>query len=603
MEKQPPLPKTIIPFFWYFIRPKWASVLIILLCPLVWAVVTSLNPYVLKIVIDTVVNFKGDPQDVWTVAAFPVILFILLQVFLDIAMRLEEWVKLKTIPPMKAHMRAKMFDYVQLHSYGYFQEKLSGSLSNKVLDMVRGFENMFVCISFTFLPIIITAAISIFLLWTVHYWFALFVAFWFITYLGITGIYSLKCIKVSDEHSEVNSLLSGKIVDTFRNMATVRLFARRKYENDYLDRYQKQEVKKATTLSKELLKVHIFQGIASTILFSLSLILFIQTWQYGWVTVGDFTFVMSTTFSLLILTWWTAEQFVVFFKDLGLSRQALSLVNVSHEITDAPDAKQLIVTEGRIEFNNVTFNYAPHKNIFYEKNIVIEPGENIGLVGLSGSGKTTFVHLMLRFFDIQSGKILIDGQNIAEVTQSSLREQIAMIPQDTMLFHRTLMENIRYGNIDATDQEVIEASKKAACHEFIDDLPEKYNSIVGEGGVKLSGGQRQRIAIARAILKKAPILILDEATSALDSATERLIQDSIWELMQGRTTIVIAHRLSTLARLDRILVFEDGEIVESGTHDELLEKEGHYASLWELQSDGLIPGDEDLYEEEEDQEE
>lgn len=306
---------------------------------------------------------------------------------------------------------------------------------------------------------------------------------------------------------------------------------------------------------------------------------------------------------MLILTWWTAEQFVIFFKDLGLSRQALSLITVPHEIVDAPNAKPLIVNEGKIEFHNVTFNYAPHKNIFYEKNIIIEPGENIGLVGFSGSGKTTFVHLMLRFFDIQSGKILIDGQDISKVTQASLREHIAMIPQDTMLFHRTLMENIRYGREDASEKEVIEASKKAACHEFINDLPEKYHSIVGEGGVKLSGGQRQRIAIARAILKKAPILILDEATSALDSATERIIQDSLWELMQGRTTIVIAHRLSTLSRLDRILVFEDGEIIESGTHDELLEKCGHYASLWELQSDGVIPGNEDLYDEEEDDEE
>lgn len=602
-KKSVGLPRTVFPFFLVFIRPHWKKIAVMIACPMIWALISSLNPYVLKLVIDSVVGFKGDLKDIWSAAGVPVFLFIALQVILDLAMRIEEWVKLRTVPGIKAEIRAKMFDYVQLHSYGYFQEKLSGSLSNKILDMVRGFEEMFVCISFTFLPIAVSALISVVLLWTVHYWFALFMFSWILVYLLITGLCAQRCIRVSDEHSEANSLLSGKIVDTFRNMATVRLFARRNYENEYLDRFQKLEVQRATALGKELLKVHIFQGIASTLLFSLSLVIFIMTWQKGWVTVGDFTFVMTTTFSMLIMTWWTAEQFVSFFKDLGLSKQALKLITVPHGIVDAPDAKPLVATEGKIEFVNVTFTYAPDKNIFYEKNLTIPSGENVGLVGLSGSGKTTFVHLLLRFFDIQGGKILIDGQDISKVTQQSLREQIAMIPQDTMLFHRSLMENLRYGRENATDEEVIEASKRAACHDFIKELPEGYNSIVGEGGVKLSGGQRQRIAIARAILKKAPILVLDEATSALDSATERWIQDSLWDLMQGHTTIVIAHRLSTLSRLDRILVFEDGEVVESGTHDELLEKKGHYARLWEIQSDGMLPGGEELYEEEEEEEE
>jgi ATP-binding cassette, subfamily B, bacterial len=226
---------------------------------------------------------------------------------------------------------------------------------------------------------------------------------------------------------------------------------------------------------------------------------------------------------------------------------------------------------------------------FKNKSITILPKEKVGLVGFSGSGKTTFAHLILRFFDIQGGEILIDGQNITGVTQESLRENIAMIPQDTFLFHRTLMENIRYGREDATDEEVIEASKKAACHDFILEIKDGYNAIAGEGGLKLSGGQRQRIAIARAILKKAPILILDEATSSLDTSTERKIQRSLEELMKDKTTLVIAHRLSTLSHLDRILVFKDGVIVESGKHYELLLKKGHYAHLWELQSNGLLP--------------
>lgn len=592
MAQHPPLPKKLLPFLWHFTRPEIGKLLLALLCPVVWAFITSANPYVLKIVIDSVVNFSGNPQDVWTVAAVPVLLFIFLQFVLDLAMRLEEWILVLIIPSTKAKMRAAMFDYALQHSHRYFQDSLAGSLSNKVLDMVRGFENMFISITSTFIPIILSALISIALLWTVHFWFGLFVLIWFIAYLIITSYFSLRCVKVSDEHSESNSVLSGKIVDAFRNMAAIRLFARRNFENSYLNKYQDAEVRRAKILGIELIKVHFFQGIASTFLFCFSLVLFIFSWQSGWVTIGDFTFVMTTSFSLMILTWWMASQFVVFFKEIGVSRQALSLVSVPHEITDAENASQLAVTAGKIEFDNVTFNYISGKDIFQEKSIVIHPGEKVGLVGFSGSGKTTFLHLILRFFDVLDGKILIDGQDIAQVTLKSLREQIAVIPQDTMLFHRTLMDNIRYGKESATDQEVIEASRQAACHEFISELPEGYRSVVGEGGIKISGGQRQRIAIARAFLKKAPILVLDEATSALDTATERKIQKSLWKLMQRSTAIVIAHRLSTLSMMDRILVFDNGVIIESGTHSDLLKSGGHYAHLWELQSDGHLPDNE-----------
>lgn len=240
-------------------------------------------------------------------------------------------------------------------------------------------------------------------------------------------------------------------------------------------------------------------------------------------------------------------------------------------------------------FNKVHFRYKKASSIFTDKSIVINPGEKVGLVGFSGSGKSTFVNLILRFFDIDSGQILIDGQDIKKVTQESLRSHIAMIPQDPVLFHRTLMENIRYGRIEATDAEVIECSKKAHCHEFIEKLAEGYQALVGERGVKLSGGQRQRIAIARALLKNAPILILDEATSSLDSVTENYIQESLKLLMCARTTIVIAHRLSTLFDMDRILVFCDGSIVEDGTHKELIAiEDGHYAELWNMQAGGFF---------------
>ncbi len=256
---------------------------------------------------------------------------------------------------------------------------------------------------------------------------------------------------------------------------------------------------------------------------------------------------------------------------------------------DAPGAIPLKIAKGEIAFENVTFNYIPEHNIFEDKNLKISAGSKVGLVGFSGSGKTTFANLILRYFDVESGMITIDGQDISKVTQESLRAQIAMIPQDTSLFHRSLLENIRYGRLDAPDHEVIDAAKKAHCDEFIDILPEQYHTTAGERGVKLSGGQRQRIAIARAILKNAPILILDEATSALDSVTEKKIQDGLKHLMDRRTCIVIAHRLSTLCGMDRILVFKEGKIIEDGSHKELIKANGHYAHMWKMQAGGFLP--------------
>ncbi len=256
---------------------------------------------------------------------------------------------------------------------------------------------------------------------------------------------------------------------------------------------------------------------------------------------------------------------------------------------DQANAVPLSVSRGRNHFKDVTFRYKDQNELFKDKNIVLRSHDKIGLVGFSGSGKTTFINLILRNYNIESGTILIDGQDISKVTQESLREKISMIPQEPALFHRTLMENIRYGRLDATDEEVMEAANKARCHDFIMKFPDGYRTQVGERGAKLSGGQRQRIAIARAILKNAPILILDEATSALDSVTEKEIQEGLDIAMRAQTVIVIAHRLSTLSGMDRILVFHEGKIVEDGTHKELIKTNGHYKKLWEMQVGGFIP--------------
>lgn len=379
----------------------------------------------------------------------------------------------------------------------------------------------------------------------------------------------------------------------------MRLFARNRFESRYLSFFQKDELHKQWQSLWYIEKMKIALGIACFLGAGIVLNWYmLYSWQQGRLSTGEVVFIFNTTWNITMMAWLAGLELPNLFKEIGICRQALTIIQDPHDINDSSHAKPLQVAKGEIIFDRVTFRYLHHQNLFQDKNIIIEAGDKVGLVGFSGSGKTTFANLILRYYDIQSGRILIDGQDISQVTQDSLREQISMIPQDPTLFHRSLMENIRYGRLDATDEEVIEASKKAHCHEFIQKMPEKYHALVGERGVKLSGGQRQRIAIARAILKNAPILILDEATSALDSVTEKEIQEGLEILMQNHTTLVIAHRLSTLSGMNRILVFKDGKIVEDGTHEELLQAQDHYAQMWDMQAGGFLPDLPDQYDEE-----
>ena len=307
------------------------------------------------------------------------------------------------------------------------------------------------------------------------------------------------------------------------------------------------------------------------------------------VTTGDFALILGLSIETGYTIWCTIFEFNEFNKVAGRCKQSLMALILPLDIPDKPGAVALQCEQGQINFNQVKFDYHGARSLFQHQSIEIQAGQKVGLVGYSGGGKSTFVHLMLRLYEVAEGAILIDGQDIRSVTQDSLRAHIAMIPQDPSLFHRSLMDNIRYANRYATDEEVFDAAKKAHAHEFITKLLKGYASIVGEKGVKLSGGQCQRIAIARAFLKKAPILILDEATSQLDAVTENLIQESLYALMQGKkTTLIIAHRLSTLLHMDRILVFDKGKIVEDGTHHHLLAQNGLYKQLWDAQVDGFL---------------
>lgn len=573
------------------IKPyKW-QVMAMGLIALYWAISNSLTPYVLKLVIDRVVAFEGDKSAVLGAVKPYVLLYMVLWVGIAIDMRCLDWVKLKMFPSLRFDIITKMFAYLGQHSHRYYQNNFAGSLSNKITDMQNGAINIFTTLD-DGLAQCMGLCIAIITMLLVHPVFALILFIWALSFLAIAACFFKPVRDLSDIFATSKTSLVGKMVDCISNMGNVRLFARHGYENELIQAATGDTIRKDRTMQWAIIKMRIFWDVSIIVLIGINIYVLVHMYSKNQVSVGDFSFIISLSISIFYNLWYLASQFVNFAEELGKCQQALSIITASHEIVDEMHAKPLYVAKGRIAFDRVSFHYGEGAHLFKNKSIVIEPGQKVGLVGFSGSGKSTFVNLILRLFEVESGEITIDSQNINAITQASLRGNIAMIPQDVSLFHRTLMDNIRYGRVDASDFEVIEASKKAHCHEFISQLTEGYQSLVGERGIKLSGGQRQRIAIARAILKNAPILILDEATSALDSVTEKYIQEALHNLMVGRTTIVIAHRLSTLSEMDRILVFDKGQIIEDGNHQELIAANGHYAHLWQMQAGGFLPSEE-----------
>ena len=596
MEK---LPKTLFSFFLYFLKKqKWTLFFIQIGC-LAWALDHTLWPVVLEHMIDTFTNHLGDRSDIVSELK-PILIFgVALWIINEIGFRLAGVLFAKFTPALEASVRMSVFDYVQRHSYRYFSNQFAGSLSNKINDLPQSMSRMIQLITVIFVPVLVAIIISTTLFFFLKPIFAVILLSWIFIHMSVCLLSAKRCDHLAHIHAESVSHLSGKIVDSLSNNLNVKLFARFDAEKEYLNIHQEREKAAQRTSLMFIEKIKFILGAFSFLFPGVLMTSFIiLSWKNNQITTGEVIFTLNTSWNITMMVWFAGLELPNLFKEIGISKQALSLIQTPHEISDHPDAKELVVTKGEIIFDHVTFYYSKAKALFKDKMLTIHPGERIGLVGFSGSGKTSFINLILRHFEVDKGQILIDGQNISKVTQNSLRNAIAMIPQEPVLFHRTLMENIRYGNPKVTDADVIDACQKAHCHEFIMKMPDGYQTYVGERGLKLSGGQRQRIAIARAILKNAPILILDEATSALDSITEKHIQEDLNELMKGRTVIVIAHRLSTISALDRILVFDNGEVVEEGTHQELINLGKGYAHMWHMQAGGFISESEEDEDEE-----
>ena len=481
------------------------------------------------------------------------------------------------------------FAFLHRHSFGFFIDNFVGSLVKKVKWFGRAFEVISDRLLWDLLPLVANVGIIIYVLSRRDYRLALGVVAWLIIFLIVNGFFVRYKLRYDVLRSQAETRTTGFLADTITNQSTVKLFGGYRREVGGFGKIS-EDLRRLRKLTWDLGSLfEAVQGLLMTLLEIAILFMAIRLWQKGILTVGDFVLIQAYLINIFARIWDFGKIIRQIYESLADAEEMTVILETPHEITDAPGATALVVPEGRMQFQRVDFNYRQTRQVFKRFTLEVLPHERLALVGPSGAGKTTLIKLLVRMHDVTAGRILIDGQDIVRVTQQSLRKNISLVPQDPILFHRSLLENIRYGRPEASDEEVIAAAKAAHCHEFISSLTDGYQTYVGERGVKLSSGERQRVAIARAILYNAPILVLDEATSSLDSESERLIQDALDTLMVGKTVIAIAHRLSTIKRMDRIVVIDSGIIVEEGSHQQLVQKTGGlYQHLWKLQAGGFI---------------
>ncbi|HEX3099618.1 MAG TPA: ABC transporter ATP-binding protein [Patescibacteria group bacterium] len=485
----------------------------------------------------------------------------------------------------KRDLYRSCYNYVLNHSSGFFSNNFVGGLVSKMGRYDRAFETIADEIIFGAGRAILYLVI-IFIVLLVNIPVAgLVIGVWIVFHLTVSLYLNKFRFKYDLASSAQDTIVTGHLADTITNANTIKVFAsegKEKHGFSLLTQEQFVRRLKSWDISNY---IDIFSGSSMIILEVALMYVAVKLWQVDKITVGDFVLLQAYMLTVIHNIWGIGRNMRQLYQSMADANEMTEMLMTPHEVQDWAASQILQVKAGAIAFKDATFSYKEQTTIFEKFNLAIAGGERVALVGPSGGGKSTIVKLLFRFYDLNSGSIEIDGQDISKVTQVSLREQVSLVPQDPILFHRSILENIRYAKPEATQSEVIAAAKAAHCHEFIEQLGQKYETLVGERGVKLSGGERQRVAIARAILKNAPILVLDEATSSLDSESESLIQDALKTLMHGKTTIVIAHRLSTIMAMDRIVVIEDGKITEQGKHEELLKaQEGKYQKLWHIQS-------------------
>ncbi|ETX29626.1 ABC transporter ATP-binding protein [Roseivivax isoporae] len=543
---------------------------------------------------------SGSPSQVWADHGWALVALAVFILVLRPALQAADVLFLNNaiMPNYGTLFRWRAHRHVLRQSVGWFEDDFAGRIANRIMQTppAAGEAVFQIFDALTYSVAYVLGALV--LLGGFDPWLMLPLAIWLGLYLWLMA-WTVKRIKpASQASSDARSFVTGRVVDSYTNIHSVKMFAHHDREVEY----GREAIERARETFAREMRLYTIMDVALTVLNGLLIVgvvgLSIWFWGMGIATVGTVAAATALALRLNAMTGWIMWAFTNFFQQLGVIAEGMETIAQPVRLVDREDAQPLKLTEGRIEIEDLSHHYGKGAGGLDRVSLTILPGEKVGLVGRSGAGKSTLVKLLLRFYDVEQGRILIDGQDIAAVTQDSLRGQIGMVQQDSALLHRSVRDNILYGRPEATEDEMIAAARQAQAHDFVTDLRDAhgnrgYAAQVGERGVKLSGGQRQRIALARVILKDAPILLLDEATSALDSEVEAAIQDTLYGMMEGKTVIAIAHRLSTIARMDRILVMDDGRIVEEGPHDALLARGGLYAKFWARQSGGFLAMDPD----------
>jgi ATP-binding cassette subfamily B protein len=583
------VPGTPFGFVWFLIRRhyRWRAVAFVALVVLATSI-EAMSSYVLKLIINSLTEAVNAKATDFGPLAIYATLFAAVWYLPAVVVRAAEAVDIYMSPRMRALAQKYLFAYMMGHSPRYFQENFAGKLGQKVKQAGQATVSLLSIIAFDSVRMAVLLGVGGVLLASQNAFYALTLYGWAAVYLIVVTWLARRCVVLSKAFSDEVSTSTGRLIDAISNADLVRAFARAAYERRFLSRFLADEMNASQSLRWFLVVMRVFMSTAMLVLMMSLVLLAMRDTLAGAITIGAFTMVFFLTTSIARAVQELSYRMLDFFEQLGTLAEALELVTQKHEIVDKPGAKPLAVGAGEIVFENIAFSHADGHPVFQGLNLRIKAGEKVGLVGKSGAGKSTLVKLLRRQFEPQGGRILIDGQDVADVTWDSVNEAIAEVQQMPGVFHRPVRDNIRYSKPDADERLVVSAAKDAHAHDFITNREAGYDTIVGEQGIKLSGGERQRVAIARALVKDARVLVLDEATSSLDSESEHLIQEALFELMKGRTVIAIAHRLSTIVGMDRIVYLENGRIIEQGNHGELLARGGPYAQLWNRQVGGFI---------------
>lgn len=547
-----------------------------------------LIPYAVALIIKGVgghtagAGWRGDLQT-------PLMLFVVFSCGEVLFGRMAGAIQIRVGPRQRQNVTRNSYHYLQYHSHRYLSNNFAGALAHRISEMSMGVTQVIWSIITEFWPMAIVFSVSVALLTRANAGLGVLVGCWAVGFVVLSYWLATRCQPHALNAAGARSATTGYLFDAIANFESVRLFARLRFERNYLESYLTRELAAIRISVAYAEKIRWFQFGAAAVLKIATLLYAFNLWERGLIGIADF--VMAVSLSLLIINEARnlSRRFLEFFEYIGNVANGVHTIVQPHELVDRGDASSARIGHGVIEFHQLDFCYEHSNPLFKGLDVRIPAGQRVGLVGTSGSGKSTFVKLLLRIVEPQRGAVRIDGLDIGGLAQEALHSQLGLIPQDPTLFHRSIRENIRYGSVGASDADVERAARQAHAHEFISRMPDGYDGMVGERGVKLSGGQRQRIAIARVLLKDAPILILDEATSSLDSETEQVIQETLNDVSARKTVIVVAHRLSTIAHMDRILVFHQGEIVEDGDHATLLAQGGRYAGLWRRQAGGFTP--------------